>query len=39
MYYGEAAVAASAPDLWGQIFSPDYTASLIENAPAAGVAG
>jgi hypothetical protein len=39
MYYGEAAVAASAPDLWGQIFSPDYTASLIEHAPAAGVAG
>lgn len=33
MHYGEAAVAASAPDLWAQMFSPDYTSALVEKAP------
>lgn len=26
MHYGEAAVAANAPDVWSQLFSPDYAA-------------
>ncbi|MCU9846602.1 hypothetical protein OEZ60_01100 [Defluviimonas sp. WL0024] len=30
MHYGEIAVAANAPEVWSQIFSPEYAASLAE---------
>ena len=34
MHFGEAAVAATAPELWTQMFSPDYTAELLQRASA-----
>jgi hypothetical protein len=30
MHYGEAAVASNAPELWSNLFSPDYAAALAE---------
>ncbi|MDW4548871.1 hypothetical protein R5H32_05855 [Defluviimonas sp. D31] len=30
MHYGEIAVAANAPEVWSQIFSPDYASALAE---------
>jgi hypothetical protein len=42
MHFGEAAVAAHAPELWGRLFSPDYVAGMSEQmagfrlTPAAG---
>lgn len=30
MYYGEAAVASNAPQIWSQIFSADYAAAMAE---------
>lgn len=33
MHFGEGAVAASAPDLWAQMFSPDYAAELMSRSP------
>lgn len=30
MHYGEAAVASNAPELWSQVFSADYAASMAE---------
>lgn len=30
MHFGEIAVAANAPEVWSQIFSPDYAAAMLE---------
>lgn len=31
MYFGETAVAATVPDLWSKIYSPAYTAHLVQD--------
>lgn len=33
MYFGESAVAATAPEVWGELFSPDYVAAVAGGVP------